>query len=47
MLGLWEEAAGLIEEREKLLSDLQSFEKEASDPTRFFSKGKAAGIVLS
>ncbi len=40
VLGLWDEVACVIENREKLLSDLEKFEREASDPTRFFSKGE-------
>ena len=40
VLDLWEKVTRFIEDREKLLSDLENFEREASDPTRFFSKGE-------
>ncbi|XP_069811530.1 coiled-coil domain-containing protein 87 [Dendropsophus ebraccatus] len=36
---MWEKAITLIERREKLLAELEMFEKEASDPNRFFHRG--------
>ncbi|XP_064390453.1 uncharacterized protein LOC135338299 isoform X2 [Halichondria panicea] len=45
VLGLWDKVACVIENREKLLSDLENFEREASDPTRFFSKGTRGSAV--
>ena len=36
---LWERVCKLIEEREKQLDQLQTFEKSASDPSRLFSRG--------
>nr|XP_060614365.1 coiled-coil domain-containing protein 87 [Anolis sagrei ordinatus] len=38
MLKAWEEAAQLIQERELLLAELESFEQTASDPNRLFSQ---------
>lgn len=35
----WEYVANLILQREKLLIDLEKFERQASDPNRFFHKG--------
>ncbi|KAA0720945.1 Coiled-coil domain-containing protein 87 [Triplophysa tibetana] len=35
----WEQAARLIRRRELLLSQLEDFEREASDPSRFFQQG--------
>lgn len=35
----WEQAARLIQQRELLLSKLEDFEREASDPSRFFQQG--------
>ncbi|XP_048010980.1 coiled-coil domain-containing protein 87 isoform X2 [Megalobrama amblycephala] len=35
----WEQAARLIQKRELLLSRLEDFEREASDPNRFFLQG--------
>lgn len=35
----WEQAARLIQQRELLLSRLEDFEREASDPSRFFQQG--------
>nr|XP_055046557.1 coiled-coil domain-containing protein 87 isoform X2 [Misgurnus anguillicaudatus] len=35
----WEQAARLIQQRELLLSRLEDFEREASDPCRFFQQG--------
>lgn len=35
----WELAARLIQRRELLLSQLEDFEREASDPSRFFQQG--------
>lgn len=39
VLKLWESACNIIEQREAALAQLESFEKKASDPSRFFSKG--------
>ncbi|XP_077328441.1 coiled-coil domain-containing protein 87 isoform X3 [Lithobates pipiens] len=36
---MWEKAVLLIQKREKMLAELEMFEREASDPNRFFSKG--------
>ncbi|KAK7149749.1 hypothetical protein R3I94_009151 [Phoxinus phoxinus] len=38
-IAAWEEAARLIQKRELLLSRLEDFEREASDPNRFFQRG--------
>ncbi|CAM4564854.1 unnamed protein product [Leuciscus chuanchicus] len=38
-IAAWEEAARLILKRELLLSRLEDFEREASDPNRFFQRG--------
>ncbi|XP_026085076.1 coiled-coil domain-containing protein 87 [Carassius auratus] len=38
-IAAWEQAAGLIQKRELLLSRLEDFEREASDPNRFFQRG--------
>lgn len=38
-IAAWEEAAHLIQKRELLLSRLEDFEREASDPNRFFQRG--------
>ncbi|KAL1275725.1 hypothetical protein QQF64_035348 [Cirrhinus molitorella] len=38
-IAAWEQAARLIQKRELLLSRLEDFEKEASDPNRFFQRG--------
>ncbi|KAL7857867.1 hypothetical protein AOLI_G00179690 [Acnodon oligacanthus] len=35
----WEQAAQLIQQRERVLSQLEQFEKVASDPSRFFKHG--------
>ncbi|XP_053575230.1 coiled-coil domain-containing protein 87 [Bombina bombina] len=35
----WEKASALIQKREELLAKLEIFEREASDPNRFFQKG--------
>ncbi|XP_036431232.1 coiled-coil domain-containing protein 87 [Colossoma macropomum] len=35
----WEQAAQLIQQRERVLSQLEQFEKVASDPSRFFQHG--------
>lgn len=36
---MWEKAVLLIQKREKMLAELEMFEREASDPNRFFDKG--------
>ncbi|XP_072257191.1 coiled-coil domain-containing protein 87 [Pyxicephalus adspersus] len=36
---VWEKAVILIQKREKMLAELEMFEREASDPNRFFHKG--------
>ncbi|XP_016390477.1 coiled-coil domain-containing protein 87-like isoform X1 [Sinocyclocheilus rhinocerous] len=38
-IAAWEQAARLIQKRELLLSRLEDFEREASDPNRFFQRG--------
>ncbi|XP_073693855.1 coiled-coil domain-containing protein 87-like [Garra rufa] len=38
-IAAWEQAARLIQKRELLLSGLEDFEREASDPNRFFQRG--------
>ncbi|XP_016141384.1 coiled-coil domain-containing protein 87-like [Sinocyclocheilus grahami] len=38
-IAAWEQAARLIQKRELLLSKLEDFEREASDPNRFFQRG--------
>lgn len=38
-IAAWEQATCLIQKRELLLSRLEDFEKEASDPNRFFQPG--------
>ncbi|XP_018602638.2 coiled-coil domain-containing protein 87 [Scleropages formosus] len=38
-IGSWERTASLIQQREALLSRLELFEREASDPKRFFERG--------
>ncbi|ROI15405.1 Coiled-coil domain-containing protein 87 [Anabarilius grahami] len=38
-ISAWEQAARLIQKRELLLSRLEGFEREASDPNRFFLQG--------
>ncbi|XP_075456813.1 coiled-coil domain-containing protein 87 isoform X2 [Ascaphus truei] len=40
-IDLWEKVVKLIEKREQFLSELEMFEKVASDPNRFFQKGYA------
>ncbi|XP_008121849.2 coiled-coil domain-containing protein 87 [Anolis carolinensis] len=45
MLKAWEEAAQLIQERELLLAELESFEQTASDPNRLFSQEPRAFAV--
>ncbi|XP_042173369.1 coiled-coil domain-containing protein 87-like [Oncorhynchus tshawytscha] len=37
----WERAARLIQQRESLLARLELFERDASDPNRFFLQGTA------
>ncbi|KAL0196119.1 hypothetical protein M9458_009691, partial [Cirrhinus mrigala] len=39
VIAAWEQAARLIQKRELLLSRLEDFEREASDPNRFFQRG--------
>ena len=39
---MWEEVCDVIEEREAALSELESFERMASDPSRFFARGTYA-----
>lgn len=41
-LELWEEAAGLIQQREQLLAWLEGLEARASDPNRFFRRAPKA-----
>ncbi|KAM9166894.1 coiled-coil domain-containing protein 87 [Mergus octosetaceus] len=41
-LELWEEAAGLIRQREQLLEGLEGLEARASDPNRFFCRAPKA-----
>ena len=39
-LTFWEIATEVILDRESLMTKLEDFERTASDPNRFFSKGK-------
>lgn len=39
-LKMWEKAITLIKRREKILAKLEIFERAASDPNRFFHRGK-------
>ena len=39
-LGLWEYACDEIEKREAVLCRLETLERQASDPSRFFVKGE-------
>ena len=41
VLELWTSACNAIEKREFFLSKLETFEREASDPSRFFARGIA------
>ena len=41
VLELWTSACNAIEKRESFLSELETFEREASDPGRFFARGIA------
>ncbi|XP_068133095.1 coiled-coil domain-containing protein 87 isoform X2 [Hyperolius riggenbachi] len=36
---MWEQAVKLIQRREKMMAELEVFEREASDPNRFFQRG--------
>lgn len=45
ILNLWESVCNAIEKREVALMDLESFEKKASDPSRFFAKGKTIKML--
>ena len=36
----WELVTELVQKREEFLGKLEKFEKAASDPNRFFEKGK-------
>ncbi|CAH2277403.1 Hypothetical predicted protein [Pelobates cultripes] len=36
---MWEKAVNIIQKREEILAELEQFEREASDPNRFFQKG--------
>ncbi len=42
----WEKAAELIVDRESLMRDLENFERDGSDPNRFFEKGNK-GLSVS
>jgi hypothetical protein len=39
VLDLWEAAAEAVLKREAIISELEAFERQASDPTRFFDRG--------
>ena len=41
----WERATRLILKRESLMAQLESFERSASDPNRFFEKGSRGSSV--
>ncbi|XP_074651926.1 coiled-coil domain-containing protein 87-like isoform X1 [Tubulanus polymorphus] len=41
----WEKATALIEQREKIITRLENFERFASDPTRFFERGYRGSSV--
>ncbi|XP_015267397.1 PREDICTED: coiled-coil domain-containing protein 87 [Gekko japonicus] len=45
MLQSWEIAAQCIQDRELLLSELESFEQTASDPNRFFSRATRSVVL--
>lgn len=45
MLESWEIAAQCIQERELLLSELESFEQTASDPNRFFKRATRSFVL--
>ncbi|XP_060107878.1 coiled-coil domain-containing protein 87 [Heteronotia binoei] len=45
MLKSWELAAQCIQDRELLLSELESFELTASDPNRFFNKATRSSVL--
>ncbi|XP_063302220.1 coiled-coil domain-containing protein 87 [Pelobates fuscus] len=36
---MWEKAVNIIQKREEILAELEQFEREASDPNRFFQRG--------
>ena len=40
VLELWDSVCDAIEGRESALAQLETFEKKASDPSRFFAKGQ-------
>nr|XP_056709404.1 coiled-coil domain-containing protein 87 [Euleptes europaea] len=45
MLKSWEMAAQCIQDREILLTELESFEQTASDPNRFFNRGTRSSAL--
>ena len=45
MLDLWEAAAQAVLKREAIISELEAFERQASDPGRFFDKGLTYHIL--
>ena len=44
-LASWEVATEVILERESLMTKLEDFERAASDPNRFFVKGKNMRLI--
>lgn len=46
VLNLWESICDIIERRESALAQLESFEKQASDPSRFFTKGHVGSATM-
>lgn len=45
MINAWEAATNLIVEREKIIAELEAFERLASDPNRFFETGYRGSSV--
>jgi hypothetical protein len=47
VLDLWEAAAEAVLKREAIISELEAFERQASDPTRFFDRGLKYPLLCS
>lgn len=45
VISAWEAAASLVSQREQLMSELEAFERLASDPNRFFQLGYQGSAV--
>lgn len=45
VISAWEAAASLISQREQLMNELETFERVASDPNRFFELGYQGSAV--